>query len=341
MKNRFRGSLDEAGAKSSDIGRRAEFRQNYPGSKRMSMDGTWLPDNPFWVCSEARAYNSFEMLYRHKRPGPPLDAFVESVWLCRSPKRPRSLERVLPTGSAQLIVNLAEDETRLYQTTPRGVAARVLPGSILSGIRTRCQIIDTAEQTHVAGVVFRPGGTQAFMRLPASELSNLDVPVEELWGNEASSSLREQLLSAVSPTAALAALEKWLLAAWLQRVCHPAVSFALDAFRSSPSVGKISEVTGVISLSPRRFIERFETEVGLTPKRYCRLLRFQMAVARAHSAAHLDWAQLALDCGYFDQAHFIHEFRGFSGTTPSGYASSATQFQNHVTFLQSSENKVA
>jgi transcriptional regulator GlxA family with amidase domain len=119
------------------------------------------------------------------------------------------------------------------------------------------------------------------------------------------------------------------------------VSFALDAFRSSPSVAKISDVTGVISLSPRRFIERFETEVGLTPKRYCRLLRFQMAVARAHSAAHLDWAQLALDCGNFDQAHFIHEFREFSGTTPSGYASSATQFQNHVTFLQSSENKVA
>jgi AraC-like DNA-binding protein len=163
------------------------------------------------------------------------------------------------------------------------------------------------------------------------------VSVEEVWGKEAASRLREQLLGAVSPTAALTALERWLLENWLDRACHPAVSFALDAFHSSPSVTRISEVADRISLSRKRFSERFESEVGLTPKRYCRLLRFQRVVAEAHSARYLDWTQLALECGYFDQAHFIHEFREFSGITPSGYASSTTAFQNHVTFLQSRE----
>jgi AraC-like DNA-binding protein len=277
------------------------------------------------------------MLYVHKHPAPPLDAFVESVWLCRNAARPRALERVLPSRGAQLIVNLAEDETRVYQCSTQGVSSRTLLGSILSGIATRFQIIDTDEQENVAGVVFRPGGIQAFTRWPASELSNTDVPVEALWGSQVANRLREQLLAAASPSGALRVLEAWLLEIWHDRTCHPAVSFALDAFHSSPSIARISDITSVISLSPKRFIEKFEVEVGVTPKRYCRLLRFQLAVAKAHCATPRDWTQLALDCGYFDQAHFIHEFREFSGITPSGYAASATSFQNHVTFLQSPE----
>ena len=75
-------------------------------------------------------------------------------------------------------------------------------------------------------------------------------------------------------------------------------------------------------------------EIGVTPKRYCRLLRFQQVVAKTHGAKNLNWAELALVCGYFDQAHFIHEFREFSGVTPSAYHSNTTAFQNHVTFLQ-------
>jgi AraC-like DNA-binding protein len=125
--------------------------------------------------------------------------------------------------------------------------------------------------------------------------------VEAIWGRDLANRLREQLLSAASPKAALAALEAWLLDISHERACHPAVAFALNAFHSSPSVAKISNVTNSISLSSKRFIEKFETEVGLTPKRYCRLLRFQLAVAKTHGAAPLDWAQLALDCGYFDR----------------------------------------
>ena len=280
------------------------------------------------------------MLYIHKRPAPPLDAFVESVWLCRNDPRPRKLERVLPSGSAQLIVNLKEDETRVYQNTSAGLICHTSPGSILSGLATRFQLIDTDEQSHVAGVVFRPGGTLAFAKLPASELSNADVPGEHIWGRELTSRLREQLLAATNANAALAAMEAWLLDIWYARSCHPAVDFALKIFHSSPSVATIRQVTDAISLSSRRFIEKFEMQVGLTPKRYCRLLRFQSAVANAHGPAPLDWAQLALDCGYFDQAHFIHEFREFSGITPRAYAANTTAFQNHVTFLQSAENQM-
>src|SRR5215468_481830 len=101
--------------------------------------------------------------YRHRAPRPPLDAFVESIWLYRHHPRPDALERILPTGAAQLIVNLKEDETRLYDPEcPHRCTS--IDGSVLSGAQTRYQIIDTSEQEYVAGVVFRPGGTVPFFR---------------------------------------------------------------------------------------------------------------------------------------------------------------------------------
>lgn len=147
------------------------------------------------------------MAYLQRTPNPPLDAYVESIWLCRTEPRPRALERILPTGAAQLIVNLAEDETRVYQSTAHGVSCKVSSGSILSGVTTCFQIIDTAEQEHVAGIVFRPGGTGAFLAMPASRLSDAQVLLEDLWGRGRSNRLREELLAARTPEAALDVIE--------------------------------------------------------------------------------------------------------------------------------------
>jgi AraC-like DNA-binding protein len=275
------------------------------------------------------------MVFTQRRPAPPLDRWIESIWLCRSEPRPRSLERVLPTGASQLIVNLAEDETRLYRDSGSGVTCERSPGSVLTGMSTRFHLIDTDEQAHVAGVVFRAGGMVPFVAPPVHELSDADVPLDFLWGREPVRRVRDQLLSAATAEAALDTLETTLRQVWREKAAHPAVQFALSNFRAQPSVTRVREVTDAIALSPKRFIERFKADVGVTPKRYCRILRFQHVVTRAHHCGPIDWTALALDCGYFDQAHLIHEFREFSGLTPTAYEAHRTAFQNHVTFLQS------
>ena len=278
------------------------------------------------------------MMLTFRRPSAPLDAWVESIWLCRDDRRPRALERVLPSGAAQLIVNLAEDETRIYEESATGLVCQRSPGSVLTGITTRFQIIDTDEQAYVAGVAFRPGGTVSFVAAPARDLSDADVPLEALWGRQRSQLLREQLLRASDPDSALDALEATLVKVCREEAAHPAVRYALSEFRARPSVARIRAVTDAIALSPKRFIERFKADVGVTPKRYCRLLRFQRVVTSAHHGGATDWAQLALACGYFDQAHLIHDFREFSGLTPTAYEARRTAFQNHVTFLQSADD---
>lgn len=256
----------------------------------------------------------------------PLAEYVECVWVCSNAPGPWRLERVLPSGRAQLVVNLKEDETRSYF----GDRVERLPGTVVSGIGTRFEVIDSAEQEEVAGVVFRPGGTLGFFGVPAPLLRDVSVPVEALWGVGAVRRLRERLLEAVGGAARLTVLEEELLTVWAGRALHPAVRYALRQFGADPGMARIGEVAEAAGLSQRRFGERFREEVGVSPKRYCRLLRFQQAVGQAHGTARPDWSQVALDCGYFDQAHFIHDFQAFSGLTPGSYEQRRTAFANHV-----------
>jgi AraC-like DNA-binding protein len=279
------------------------------------------------------------VLFRHRVPRPPLDAFVEFIWVFDGDSRPVALERILPTGAAQLIVNLSEDQTRLYDPN-RGYECVTSAGTSLSGIWSRYCVIDTREQERVAGVVFRPGGTIAFTHVPAHEIADADIDLECLWGRCRAAALRERLLESCSPDAQLDVLENALMDAWRPVALHGAVAFALTAFNRAPHTMSVAKVTDVIGLSAKRFIERFNREVGMTPKRYCRIRRFQRAVKRAHRGDRVDWTEVALDCGYFDQAHFIHDFRSFAGLTPTEYQAARTAFPNHVKFLQSDSGAI-
>jgi AraC-like DNA-binding protein len=272
------------------------------------------------------------MRYVDRVPSPPLDAFLASIWYCESGPRPFALERILPTGAAQLIINLKEDRTREYH--PESGAMTEGCGTVLSGIATRYSVIDTAEQECVAGVSFRAGGTPAFFSVPPDELLNTGISLDLVWGRQRASRLREQVLAADSPAAKLDALEHAMAEAWNARDFDPLVGFALDAFALRPETTNILDVAGRTGLSSKRLVARFKTAVGLAPKRFCRILRFQRALRYAERGRRVDWTRIAADCGYFDQAHLIHDFRAFAGITPTGYDAGRTQFRNHVHFLQ-------
>ena len=273
-------------------------------------------------------------MFLSRAPKQPLDAFVESIWIVESATSgSNQLERVLPTGAAQLIVNLREDETRRYDLA-RAMRCETAGGVILAGPMARFGVIDTREQEWVAGVAFKPGGTAAFMRVPASEARDLDVDLGDLWPRDLAGSLREQLLAAPTADARLEQLESALLRVWRGYTGHDAVAYAVGTFTARPAVASVSTVMASIGMSQRRFIERFSAEVGLTPKRFCRVRRFQHAIAMAHAGGDVDWTSVALDCGYYDQSHLIHDFREFSGLTPTEYTTAQTPFRNHVKFLQ-------
>ena len=92
----------------------------------------------------------------------------------------------------------------------------------------------------------------------------------------------------------------------------------------------VAQVTGALGISQRRFLERFRSEVGMPPKLFSRVRRFQAVVEKVHMLSEVNWADVAADCGYFDEAHFIHDFRAFSGLSPSTYLALKSDHRNHV-----------
>ena len=269
------------------------------------------------------------MQFHHWVPGPPLSEFVELLWLYEGYTQPHEKERLLPDGTMELVINLHEDRARIYD--PRDSSQfRTLRGSLLAGPHSQFFVIDTAGQYSVIGAHFRPGGGFPFFDLPAGELHNTLVSLEDLWGGRAGE-LRERLLAAPIPAVKFHVLEQALLARAAHRLeRHRAVSFALGEFRQRPNARAIADVTDQIGLSAKRFIQVFNDQVGLTPKLFCRVRRFQRAIHSLRRGQPVAWAAVAADCGYFDQAHFIHDFRAFSGINPTAYLTHCTEHLNHV-----------
>jgi AraC-like DNA-binding protein len=266
----------------------------------------------------------------HYKPPAPLDRFVHVIWCMEQEPTPHPRERLLPDGSVELVINLRDERVPVY-TAGDLDRCEVFRGGVVAGPHSQFFAIDTATELNVVGVHFKAGGAYPFFKLPSGELHNLHVGLDALWGRAAAGEVRERLLEAASPHAKACVLERALLAAAggvLER--HPAVAFALNAFHEAAEARKIAEVADEIGLSPRRFIEVFRKEVGLSPKLFCRVRRFQKVVRMISAGRRLDWAEIALTCGYFDQSHFIHDFQSFSGINPSSYLADQIEHLNHV-----------
>jgi len=272
------------------------------------------------------------MLIASRVPKPPLSQFVELLWLYHE-TRSHTKERLLPQGSAELVINLDENRIRLCDRNGTG-RDQTLTGSIVCGPHSQFFVIDSSRQHSVIGVHFRPGGLSPFLGFPAAELHNVHVSLEEIWGAAAARRLRQQLLEAPTECAKFDVLERALLARAAGRLArHPAVAFALRQLDRAEAKPTVAAVTEKIGLSERRLSQLFGDAVGLTPKLYSRVQRFQHVlrqVGYGPAGAGLDWTEIALSCGYYDQAHFNHDFRGFSGIHPTIYAAYRTGHANHV-----------
>jgi AraC-like DNA-binding protein len=258
-----------------------------------------------------------------KPRSPVLAAFVKSFHYHET-DFPFALERIMPNGQAHLMVNLAEDEFRTYNPARTERMDRH-SGAVLAGPHARSTVIDTREQRWLAAVEFRSGGAGRFFSMPMTEVCNQVVPLEELWARDGEL-LRERLLEAPSPASKFRVFEELLLQ-HLAPKFDPAIQDALAALHSGMPV---SQVASRVGLLPRTLVRRFSSQVGITPKRFARVRRFQRVLRAARRSSGPDWCALAVEHGYADQAHLVHEFRDLADITPSGYKPHSPQRNNHV-----------
>jgi AraC-like DNA-binding protein len=267
------------------------------------------------------------MLYLQQVPAAPLNRSVSALWYCRAPMPAFQRERILPTGNIQVIVNLARD---FIWDCPEDGDARPLPASLIVGARTAYEIVDCSDMADLFGIVFRPGAFASFTREKADRFSNLNIGLDDVWGRFAKD-LRDRLREVSVPADKLAAAESLLAQRFAQAPgIDPAIAYALNRFSSAETIGTVAEIADDLGWSLRRFSQSFREQVGLSPKIWCRLQRFQQAIRQLHGGEEMRWAELALDCGYYDQAHFANEFKTFSGIDATTYKARRSQWANHV-----------
>ncbi len=236
------------------------------------------------------------------------------------------VERVLPNGAAHLVIRLESEPLRLLDAAGERVEAE-LGSAVLGGVRSRAYLKDVERPVASVGAVLEPGAVLALAGVPASELAERHAPLDALWGR-AADRIADVLASLPDDATRLDRFEREL-AERLPRArgLHPGVARALSGSRVGESrAGSLAERAG---LGPRRFGELFREAVGVSPKRWLRLRRFQRVLARAADPA-LDWAGLAAELGYADQPHLVREFRELAGLTPSAYRRLAPRAPNHV-----------
>jgi AraC-like DNA-binding protein len=275
---------------------------------------------------------NIDTIFKFYKPEPPLSKFVDNFWLYEGYDPQNTTERILPTGTLELVINLHKNELRFYDGEHPEICSH-FSGAIVSGAHGRTLVPDGAEEVCIIGVHFKPGGAFPFLGLPAGDLADTHVNLETIWGLSAAR-LRERLCEARTST------ERFLLLknALLNRLCygveqHYAVSAALEMFRRNQAGATVREAAKYLGLSQRRFIQVFKSEVGLTPKLFSRIQRFQQTRTIIQQNLSPSWATLALDLGYFDQSHLIREFLEFSGLSPTDY------LNRHRGFINTTETK--
>jgi len=257
------------------------------------------------------------MLFRSYKPHRPLSSFVERLWFYSGFESPRLKELIFPSGTFEFVFNLRDNMIRIYKDATSDEFQRY-SGAIASGPYAEPFVTDTALETSVMGVHFKPGGAFPFLGPSADELRDRHIDLEMIWGHAAA-----EVLGRLRESPSLASRFHFLERSLLSRLLHPlhhhgAVAMALTIL-DRPRWQMTRELARDAGLSEKRFIDVFRFEVGLNPRLFTRICRFQRVLACVHRPAPADWAQVAAAEGYFDQSHLIRDFLAFSGFGPADY----------------------
>jgi len=230
--------------------------------------------------------------YWEEQPSASHSDWVECVWGLQS-DGPVADHRVPPDGCLDIVYD-------------RRHGLRAI------GAMNREQRFAFSESATVIGVRFRPGMSAPFLHAPASELTDGSAPLQDLWPRQACE-LARRMDDARSVRDAM----RMLLGSLPSPSDAPnPVQRAIGAITAARGNADLDSAAWQANLSPRQFRRRCLEESGLTPKRLSRVLRFRYACRLAGATAKRNWSDIALEAGYFDQAHLIGDFKSLTGLTP-------------------------
>ena len=228
-------------------------------------------------------------------------------------------ERILPKTNIELMFNLGPPHWLLDPTRPAG--ASVYREAWVAGLQRRPLVIEPCFDaarvaSHLMAVRLRPAGAYAFFGTPMDEISNDVIDLDSL-SKAAFSRGQARLIETAGRAERFALLENLVR----QRVSkeirvRPFIRWATTQIERTHGAVRILDLCHELGVSRKHLNQWFQRQVGLAPKQYAGVARFQQLVARITRTPGADWSELAQSCGYYDQAHLVHDCHTFSGLAP-------------------------
>lgn len=248
------------------------------------------------------------------RTDPRLADIVTSMWFGEG-RTAYQRDRILPSGQSQLLINLGPPQYRVEPGPPEVHVPFI--DVWYSGLHQGPIDTEAPHGNALLGVAFSAHGTFPWLGERMDGLSDRIIALADALGDGALR-LRERLLNTASLEARFLGVERWLLARLKPRaIIHPAVRWAVDKLAASGGRVPIEELAIQTGFTRKHLGNLFQQQVGLSPKALARVHRFRGALQLLDRAnGQVPWAELAEQCGFYDQSHLINEFRRFTGFSP-------------------------
>lgn len=278
---------------------------------------------PFHLFPYGSARGAWEFLLA--APPPDLAGIVAAFWISRGTVAYLH-EKILPQNNIELMFNLA----RPFGVPNRAPLERTFRRAWISGMQQEWLMVtpryETTCPSYLLSVRMPPFGAYRVLNMPMHEVALNVIELDDALGDEVNA-VHEQLGNCDEPGRQFGILCEFVR----RRIARSRVRLRADALLAIGSLARshgthrIEDLCRDLGVSRKHLGTLLHAHVGLSPKAYARMFRFRRVVDLVGSGMRqLDWAQLAMSCGYFDQAHFNREFRAFAGMTPSEYASSGS-----------------
>ncbi len=283
---------------------------------------TALPALPFHRQHYESALGEWEFLIAP--PPPDLAGIVECFWISRG--RVTFLhEKILPQNNVELMFNLRKP----FGVPNRPPADRLFKRAWVAGMQREWLTVtpqyDPSEPSYLLSVRMPPLGAYRLLGMPLGSVAQNVFELDSVLGAEVAA-VHQRLGDCEDEAEQFRVLCDFARSRMaLSRVKLRAdAQIAVDTLTRTAGTERIESICRSMSISRKHLGELFDTHVGLTPKTYARMFRFRRVVDLVQRGQGLDWTRIALSCGYYDQAHFNHEFREFSGMSPSEYAAAGS-----------------
>ncbi|MEM7028766.1 MAG: AraC family transcriptional regulator [Chloroflexota bacterium] len=263
------------------------------------------------------------MIYTMHTPQPPLTQFVDCFWFVSGTTHYKQ-EKVLPGTSIDLMFNLGAYH-KVYDNADTA-RSTTYQDAWISGLQTDYIMMEAVAETEMYGIRFKPGGAYPFFQMPIAAFRNQVVEMDSVWGHLVAE-IREQLAVVDTLQQRFAVLEQILLRKLRQDLYGlDAVQFAVQAITQLDHFSSVKALSEQMGLSQKHLIDQFHKMVGLSPKQFARIVKFNQVLQAIDATKPVNWAEIALDCHYYDQAHFNRDFKAFCGFSPSTYLALRKKF---------------